>query len=134
MKKFSNEHKLLLGAHISHCLAHNCYLINLASPNDAVYRKSLDAMQDELDRGRRLRISALVIHPGSHKGAGEAEGIKKIASGINLLLENIKDSGVTILLETTAGQGTGIGYRFDHLAEIRIKDMTGEIFAFSGVL
>jgi len=108
---------------MSHCIAHNCYLINLASPDETIYHQSLSAMRDEMDRSSRLRIPFLVIHPGSHKGSGEGEGIKKIASSLNLLLEKSGESGVMILLETTAGQGTGIGYRFEHLAEIlnRIK-------------
>ncbi len=103
---------------LSHHIAHSCYLVNLASPDEIIYRKSLRAMKDELDRARRLRIPCLVIHPGSHMGSGESEGMKKIAAGLNLLLENTKDSGVIILLETTAGQGTGIGSRFEHLAGI----------------
>ena len=104
-------------------VAHNCYLINLASPDEIVYSKSLNAMRDEMRRAGRLRIPGLVIHPGAHTGCGEKEGMDRIARSLNLLLEGTRDSRVSILLETTAGQGTCIGYRFEQLAEIigRIK-------------
>ncbi len=117
---FANQKKTGL----TRCIAHNCYLINLASPDDVIYAKSLAAMLDELERAAFLRIGFLVIHPGSHRGSGEAAGIKKIAHSINLLLEKTKGFRVKILLETVAGQGTGIGYRFEQLADIigRVKN------------
>lgn len=105
-------------------VAHNCYLINLASPDDVVYQKSLDAMLNEMERASTLKIKYLIMHPGSHVGSGLVTGIQKIAASLNLLLEMTKGKGVCILFETTAGQGTGIGHRFEHLAEIirKVKD------------
>ncbi|MBN1901153.1 deoxyribonuclease IV [Candidatus Sumerlaeota bacterium] len=100
-------------------LAHNCYLINLASPDDVVYQKSLNAMLDEIERASKLKIKHLIIHPGANLGSGISQGIQKIASSLNLILEKSSDKKVCILLETTAGQGTGIGHRFEELADIR---------------
>lgn len=105
-------------------LAHNCYLINLASPDEVIYKKSFNAMLDEIERASNLKITNLIIHPGSHVGSGMTQGIQKIASSLKLLLEKTKGKRVCILLETTAGQGTGIGHRFEQLAEIimEVKD------------
>jgi len=105
-------------AGIRSCVAHGCYLINLASPDEIIYRKSLNAMMDELERAAFLRVPFLVIHPGSHMGDGEERGIHRIADSLNLLLEKTRGSRVKILLETTAGQGTGIGHRFEQIAGI----------------
>lgn len=98
-------------------LAHGSYLINLASPDPALRRKSLDAFQDEMERARLLGVPFLILHPGSHMGAGEEQGIARIADGLNHALERVGPP-VIILLENTAGQGTSIGHRFEHLAAI----------------
>ena len=100
-------------------LAHNSYLINLASPDREVYEKSLVALQDELERAASLGISYLVTHPGSHKGSGEGRGLARIAKALDLILAGAEASWPLILLETTAGQGSSLGYRFEHLAKIR---------------
>ncbi len=95
--------------------AHSGYLINLAGDGDT-YKKSLHALRDELIRAEQLGIRYLVIHPGSHGGKGMESGIRRIADSLNTV---IKDTdSVTILLETTAGQGTSVGYRFEHLRAI----------------
>lgn len=98
-------------------LAHSSYLINLASPDAALRRKSLAAFLDELERARFLGVPFLILHPGSHMGAGERQGILWIAEGLDQALEKVGPP-VTVLLENTAGQGTSIGYRFEHLAAI----------------
>ncbi|MBN2542125.1 deoxyribonuclease IV [bacterium] len=98
-------------------IAHNSYLINLASPKEALYRKSLDAMMVEMSRCDLLGIPYLVMHPGSHTGSGEEKGIRRIAKGIDTLYAN-GNSGVCLALETTSGQGTNLGYSFEQLAEI----------------
>jgi deoxyribonuclease-4 len=98
-------------------LAHSSYLINLASPDAALRRRSLDAFLDELERARFLDVPFLIIHPGSHMGAGERQGILWIAEGLDQALEKVGPP-VKVLLENTAGQGTSIGYRFEHLAAI----------------
>jgi deoxyribonuclease IV len=119
-KFFENQKK----TGISPVVAHNGYLINLASPKEDIYQKSLEAMLVELHRAELLALPYLVIHPGSHLGSGEKEGIKKIADSINWLYQRTIDYQVKICLETTAGQGNSIGFRFEHLAEIieRVKD------------
>jgi deoxyribonuclease-4 len=103
---------------ISPVVGHNGYLINLASPKEAIYRQSLDSMLIELKRAELLALPYLVIHPGSHLGTGEKAGIKKIARSIDWLHRETKGFRVKICLETTAGQGSAIGFRFEQIAEI----------------
>jgi deoxyribonuclease-4 len=98
-------------------LAHSSYLINLASPDPVLRRKSLGAFVDEMERARLLGVPFLILHPGSHMGAGEKQGIARIADGLDQALERVGPP-VTVLLENTAGQGTSIGHRFEHLAAI----------------
>jgi deoxyribonuclease IV len=95
--------------------AHSGYLINLAGVED-VKKKSLIALSDELHRAEQLRIDYLVLHPGSHGGRGLESGIDSIAENLNAVFANTKKS--KILLETTAGQGSSIGYRFEHIRNI----------------
>lgn len=104
--------------------SHNSYLINLASPDDALYEKSLNAMLDELDRSEKLKLPFLVIHPGSHVGSGEGAGLKRIAEALNILLAKTKGYKVKIALETTAGQKSNLGHKFEHLAYLikAVKD------------
>ncbi|HEX9917200.1 MAG TPA: deoxyribonuclease IV [candidate division Zixibacteria bacterium] len=103
---------------INPVVAHNSYLINLGSPDRGLLEKSRESMLIELGRCGRLSIPYLVIHPGSHLGDGEKKGIKRIADSINWLLGKTAKDEVKIGLETTAGQGSNIGYRFEQLAEI----------------
>lgn len=103
---------------ISPVVAHDSYLINVASPDKALQKKSIDALLIELQRCEALGISHLVMHPGSHVGTGEKEGIKRIAEALNWLHSQSKDFKTQIALETTAGQGTNLGYRFEQIAEI----------------
>lgn len=100
-------------------VAHDAYLINVASPQRAHYRKSLQALRTEVERAAALEIPYLVIHPGAHLGSGEADGIRRVADALNAILEGSTAASVTICLETTAGQGSSIGHRFEHLAAIR---------------
>lgn len=104
--------------------AHDIYLINLASPDNAVFRKSLNALLDEMKRCDLLGIPLLVAHPGSHVGSGEGTGLRRIAEGLNRVFDRYPDGRVTICLETTAGQGSSLGHRFEHLADIlgRVED------------
>ncbi|EQB62626.1 MAG: hypothetical protein RBG1_1C00001G0205 [candidate division Zixibacteria bacterium RBG-1] len=103
---------------ISPVVAHDSYLINVASPDKNLQTKSMEALLVELQRCEALGISHLVMHPGSHVGTGEKEGIKRIAEALNWLHSQTKDYKVQIALETTAGQGTNLGYRFEQIAEI----------------
>lgn len=98
--------------------AHDSYLINLASPDNSLFRKSCNTLLEEMKRCDLLGIPFLVAHPGSHVGSGETRGLKRIAEALNRILERAPDSKVTICLETTAGQGSALGHRFEHLADI----------------
>lgn len=96
--------------------AHACYLINLASYDGTVYGKSVKCYHDELSRCDRLGIPYYVIHPGAHMGHGEDAACERIARSI----DDAYDSGLECmtLLEMTAGMGTGIGSRIDHMLSI----------------
>lgn len=111
--------RLIEELNIKWVLSHDSYLINLCSPDPAKLKASRDAFEDELDRADRLDIPYLVAHPGSHLGKGERYGIDLIAESINFVLDKNSSGSTMVLLETTAGQGTNIGYKFEHLAEIR---------------
>jgi len=100
-------------------VAHDSYLINLGSPDEAMWQKSLQAYIIELQRCETLGIPYLVMHPGSHLGSGEEAGLRRVADGLNRAHEATPGFGVISLLETTAGQGTNLGYRFEQLAAIR---------------
>jgi len=97
-------------------VAHASYLLNLATPDDELWRKSIDALLVELERCEVLDIPYLIIHPGSHMESGEEAGIARIAEALNVTHERLPDAQVKITLETTAGQGTNLGYRFEQLA------------------
>jgi deoxyribonuclease IV len=99
-------------------LAHDSYLINLASPDETLYRRSLEAFTIELERAERLGLTFLVTHPGAHVGSGEPAGLKRVAAALSEVLRRCKGYQVQILLETTAGQGSTLGHRFEHLASI----------------
>lgn len=97
---------------------HGSYLINLASPIKDKGSSSLHLLLREMEWCRQLNIPYLVIHPGSHMGAGVEKALKTVAEILTRALGRTAGSRITILLETTAGQGTSLGYRFEHLAEI----------------
>jgi deoxyribonuclease-4 len=99
-------------------VVHDSYLINLCAVDDAILRKSRLALKDELDRSEQIGAQFLNFHPGSHMGAGEQQGIKRIAESLNIIHDQTRGYRVKSVLETTAGQGTSIGYRFEHLKEI----------------
>jgi len=99
-------------------VAHDTYLINLASPKEEVYSKSIEALWEELERASALRVPYLVMHPGAHLGSGEEEGLYRIARAINLIHQRGPDLGVMILLETTAGQESSLGWSFGQLARV----------------
>jgi deoxyribonuclease-4 len=100
-----------------HTLAHASYLINLASPDDALWEKSIAAFRIELDRCDALGIPWLVVHPGAHVGSGVASGIARLAEGLHRALP-ATGQGAGVLLETTAGQGSTLGASFEELGEI----------------
>jgi deoxyribonuclease IV len=102
---------------ISPVVAHSSYLINLASPDPDLYEKSLSSLVDEMMRANFLGIPSLVLHPGSHRGSGEKEGISRIASALDRALGQVGPP-VRIVLENTAGQGSSVGHRFEQLRAI----------------
>jgi deoxyribonuclease IV len=98
-------------------LVHDSYLINIGNPVPEKFQKSFDAFVDELNRCQALGLSLLNMHPGSHlKLVSEAACLDIITDAVNQALEMTE--GVTVVLENTAGQGTNVGYRFEHLAHI----------------
>jgi deoxyribonuclease IV len=99
-------------------VAHDSYLLNLAAPAAVVWKRSVAAFREELERAERLGIPYLVTHPGAHLAASEVDGIARVAEALNHLHAALPLHRVRILLETTAGQGTSLGYRFDQLAAI----------------
>jgi deoxyribonuclease-4 len=99
-------------------MAHDSYLINLASPDAIILAKSQQAFRVELERCERLGISFLVTHMGSHKGAGEEVGLKQLVASLNTVHKELRGYQVKILLEATAGQGNHLGYKFEHLARV----------------
>lgn len=99
-------------------VVHVAYLINLASPADHLWRRSVEAFIDEVRRADAIEASDLITHPGAHQGEGEDVGIQRVIDALNEVTERCRNSRVRILLETTAGQGRTIGHRFEHLAAI----------------
>jgi len=103
---------------IAPVVAHAAYLINLCATNADTLKRSRNAVVDELKRCEAFGIRALIFHPGAHLGAGEEEGIKRIAESLNLAHDKTQGFRVLSALECTAGQGSAIGYRFEHLRGI----------------
>lgn len=102
---------------ISPVVAHDSYLINLCAPDQIKLKMSVEAFGVELSRCRTLGIPYLVMHPGSHLGEGEEWGMKKIADNIShLISEDAGAGGAMVLLETTAGQGSNLGYKFEQIS------------------
>ena len=111
-KHLSKEHG------ITPIIAHDSYLINLCAANPLILEKSRSALKDEIEQCHRLGIGLLNFHPGSHVGRGEEEGIRIIAESINLVHDLTRSCSVKSVLETTAGQGSARGYRFEQLRAI----------------
>ena len=97
--------------------SHASYLINLASPDRSLRRKSVAALVDEIARCDQLGIPNLVIHPGAHVGSGETAGLRAIVRSLNEALSRT-DAGVCVCLESTTGQGSTLGYCLEHLSQI----------------
>jgi deoxyribonuclease-4 len=95
--------------------AHDSYLINLASPRDDLWQKSLDAFVIELQRAEALGLAGVVMHPGSYVESTEEQGLNRIVQAIDLAVEQTSGFQTEIWLETTAGQGTNLGWKFEHL-------------------
>ncbi len=99
-------------------IAHDSYLINLASPDAALWQKSVDAMVVEVLRSEALGLHYLVTHPGSHLSNSVAAGLQLVARALDEVHGQTRGVRVRVLLESTAGQGTNLGHRFEHLAAV----------------
>ena len=97
-------------------IGHTSYLLNLASPKLALWQRSRDTLIVELERADRLGAVGLVLHPGAHVGSGEQTGLERIAQALGDVHTATPEVDTQILLETTAGQGTTLGYSFEQLA------------------
>jgi len=98
---------------------HDSYLINLASTQEALRKRSIRALAEEIRRCESLAIPYLVVHPGAHGGSGVRDGCDRVAESLTRVREIAPAPGVTVLLETVAGQGTTLGRRFEELARMR---------------
>lgn len=102
-------------------LAHDSYLINLASPDDALWEKSIEAFELELLRADKLGIPYVVMHPGSYTVSSEQEGLDRIVVALDRIHKQTAGIGSQTLFENTAGQGTNLGWRFEHLQYLIAK-------------
>lgn len=103
---------------ITHPISHASYLINLASPSDELRQKSIDGMVVELQRAQRLGIPYVVVHPGAYTTTSEEAGIEAVAKAIDEIHVKLPKAKAFITLEITAGQGSCLGCKFEHLAAI----------------
>jgi len=106
--------------------AHDSYLINLASPNDELWQKSLDAFVVELERAEALGLDGVVMHPGSYVDSSEEEGLARIVTALDEACARTRGFRTQVWLEATAGQGTNLGHRFEHLAHILSNVQDGD--------
>ncbi len=105
-------------AGISPAFAHDTYLINLGSPDEELWRRSIEVFEDELARCDLLGLPFLVVRPGSHVGQGEEAGLARVAQALSLVLARRPGYQAQIVLEITAGQGDTLGYTFQQLAHL----------------
>ncbi len=107
-------------------VGHASYLLNLATPDEALWTKSRDMLVVELERCETLGVPYLVLHPGSHVGTGGDAGLARVAQALGEIHAATPGFHVQILLETTAGQGSGLGHRFEHLSWLMAHTPEGE--------
>ena len=109
--------------------AHNSYLINVASPDDVLWQKSIDALVDELQRAEALGLDGVVMHPGAFVGSSEEAGQRRIVTALDEVHTRTVGTRCQLWLETTAGQGTCLGHRFEQigfvLREVRDSERLG---------
>ena len=122
-KTIVNDEKALFingfkGSDVKVAFSHTAYLINLASNDDELWKRSVTALIHEIERCSELGLMFTVLHPGSAKALGERDGIKKIVKALKAVVHGTKNLPVQIALENTAGQGSSVGSRFEHLRQI----------------
>ncbi len=120
-------------AHIFPVAVHASYLINIGSSEDALWEKSYQALKVEVDRCEDLGIPFLTIHPGAYIKADEKAGLNNIARALRRLLEETAGYQTTVCLETMAGTGTTLGFRFEHLAQLLEDRQAGQTMGRLGV-
>jgi deoxyribonuclease-4 len=118
------------GSGLVEVVAHDSYLINLASPDALLRERSIRALADELSRCESLGVPSLVAHPGAHMGAGVAAGCDRVAESLDRARTIAPAPGVTVLHETVAGQGTTLGRTFAELHRIRSRGRRPDLVAF----
>lgn len=123
-------HQRVKETHIWPVFSHAAYLINLGTPKQDLWEKSINAFIDELERAEMLNLLGVVLHPGSHMGEGEEAGIARIAAGLDRCHQATEGFRTLTLLEVTAGTGDHLGYRFEQLAAIRARVKHPERVAF----
>ena len=113
-------------------LVHDSYLLNLASSDLSLWEKSLHALIEEMERCEALHIRTLIAHLGAHMGAGEEVGLTNIARALDTMHRTCAGFHVRLTLEITAGQGTHLGYRFEHMRQLleRVQDSDRLQFCF----
>jgi deoxyribonuclease-4 len=99
-------------------MAHASYLINLCAPGEELLGRSKDALVAEVNRSSVLGIDFVVLHPGAHMGEGEDAGIRRVVESLDEVLDRTQGASARILIENTAGQGTTLGHRFEHVGAI----------------
>ncbi len=99
-------------------VCHASYLLNLATPDDALWQKSINALITELERCEALKIPYLVLHPGGHMKSGTEAGLARISEALGRVHQHLPEYAVKVALEITAGQGTHLGHTFEEIAAI----------------
>jgi deoxyribonuclease-4 len=124
-KELALWHENLEKSGIKKIMSHDSYLINLGSPNEEILHKSLKAFSNELDRCHQLHLAFLNFHPGAYTDGTEEHCLRQIVKSIKTLEKKIHEGKTRILLETTAGQGTCVGHRFEQIGYIvdELKDI-----------
>ena len=119
-KRFRTE---LAKGDVGTVFGHAGYLINLAGPDGGNRDKSIESLTQEIEIAATLEVPFLVLHPGAHLGQGDDRGLKQIIKALDIIFRATKKSRVRIALENTAGQGTYLGHKIQHLADIfkRVK-------------
>ena len=116
--EIDNFNKAKKETNISKIISHASYLINIASNDKEKFEKSKNALEKELLRSSKLGIESVVLHPGSHLNQGEKQGINLVIETINSIFSQTDKISARLVLETTAGQGTNLGCKFEQLAQM----------------
>jgi deoxyribonuclease-4 len=117
-EEIANFHAAKKTTGLTTVVAHDSYLYNFAAPDEALRKKSVQGLIDEMERCETLGVVYLIAHPGAHVGAGEAAGIKTVAKSLNEMHRACPGYKTQLAIEITAGQGSNVGYRFEQVRQI----------------